>query len=141
MTREKVVVDLAPGEPSTAELLWARKVGDDQYELENVPIWAYGLALGDVVEAPILDDQRRHFKKLLRRSGLLTVRAAGPDSDREVLGRLYDVLKRNAVATERFSPSYAAFAMEPAVFAQLEKVVNEAERAGPIVVEIANEDS
>jgi uncharacterized protein DUF4265 len=143
MNREKIVVDLPPGmgTGTTAETLWGKEVGPNEYELENIPVWAYGLAFGDVVAANVADDGRRHFEKLLRKSGLLTVRAAGPDADRQTFSELCDMLQHRAVATERFSSSYVAFAMEPPDFSAVEPAIDDAERSGAIYVEIANDDS
>jgi hypothetical protein len=140
MKREKIIVDCPPGEPTTAELLWGKSVGDGRYEIENVPVWAYGLAYGDVVEADTREDGRKHFKKLINKGGLLTVRAAGPRADKEAFNALCEMLQRHAVATERYSPSYAAFAMEPAAFAEVETAIAEAERSAGIHVEIANDE-
>ena len=138
--REKIVVDLPPGEPTAAELVWGKLVGDNRYEIENVPIWVYGLAYGDVVEADTREDGRKHFKKVLNKGGLLTVRAAGPNADKEVFDGLCEMLQRHAVATERFSPSYVAFAMEPTAFAQVESAIAQAERSGRIYIEVANDE-
>jgi hypothetical protein len=141
MKREKIVIDLPPGElKTTAESVWGKRVGDDRYELENVPVWAYGLAYGDVVEANTGEDGRKHFRKLLSKGGLLTVRAAGPEADQDTFNKLYEELKRHAVAYERFSPSYAAFAMDPGAFAKVERTIDDAERSGAIHVEIANDE-
>lgn len=109
IVREKIIVDLPPGEPTTAELVWGKLVGDNRYEIANVPIWVFGLAYGDVVEADTREDGRRHFKKVLDKGGLLTVRAAGPGADRDVFDRLCEKLQRHAVATERFSPQLRCF--------------------------------
>lgn len=140
MNRDKIVIDLPPGVASTAELLWGKSVGPDQYELENVPIWAYGLAYGDIIETRRGADGRRHFERVLKPSGLLTVRAAGPTADREKFSELIELLQRHAVATERYSASYAAFAMEPAAFAEIEPIVDDAARGDDIHVEVANDD-
>jgi Domain of unknown function (DUF4265) len=139
--REQIVVDLPSGEPATAELLWARRLRDGAYELENVPVWAYGLAYQDVIHAETGDDGRKHFTKLVQKSGLLTVHAAGPDANKEVFESLLQELEVNAVATERYTRSYAAFAMEPQAFSKMERRIDGLERTEPIFVEIANDDS
>ena len=51
----KIIVPLEQDEdgypPVGAERLWARYVGDGRYEIDNIPFFARGLALGDVVSA------------------------------------------------------------------------------------------
>ena len=84
----KVVVDLPVGDQATAEVLWGFALGAHRYQLRSVPIWAYGLAFEDVVEGKIEADTRVHFTKVRQRSGLLTVRIAGPDAPQGVLAEL-----------------------------------------------------
>jgi hypothetical protein len=134
------VVDLPPGSPASAELLWGKEVAPGQYEIENVPIWAYGIAYGDVVSTIAGDDDRIHFSKVLRKGGLLTVRAAGPSADREVFSQLCETMQHRAVATGRYSPSYCAFAMDPQTFRELESRIDDMALAGNIEVEIANDE-
>ena len=41
------------------EAMWARPVGDDLYEIDNLPFYAYGINLGDVVRAVAPDDESK----------------------------------------------------------------------------------
>ncbi len=43
-----------PNEDGTAEVetLWATSLGDDKYQIDNSPFWAYGVSWEDVVFAP-----------------------------------------------------------------------------------------
>lgn len=52
------------------EQLWARKLDNGQYEICCIPIFAYGLALGDVVEI----DQGFMIINLSQKSGRVTIR-------------------------------------------------------------------
>jgi len=52
------------------EQLWARKLDSGQYEICCIPIFAYGLALGDVVEI----DQGYMISKISQKSGRVTIR-------------------------------------------------------------------
>lgn len=72
----KVVVDIAHRQLANAEVLWARVLGDDFYEIRNVPFHAYGLNLLDVVRAVALGvDLRPRVKEVVRASGHRTLRA------------------------------------------------------------------
>jgi hypothetical protein len=37
--------------PFTREGVWAKPLGEDRFEVDNVPFYAYGVSLGDVVRA------------------------------------------------------------------------------------------
>lgn len=52
------------------EQLWARKIDKDHYEICCIPMFAYGLALGDVVEI----DQRLMIINISQKSGRVTIR-------------------------------------------------------------------
>lgn len=136
----KVVIDLPPGDLASAETLWCAEIAPGRYQLLNVPLWAYGLAYEDVIEAEMAEDQRLHYVRLAQRSGLLTVRVAGPDADPASYERLISVLQRRASATERYDSTYCAFAMSQESLGGCEEEIDAAEREGMIQVEIANED-
>jgi hypothetical protein len=53
--------------------------------------------------------------------------------------RLRDTLKQHAIATERYTSKYAAFAMEPEGFSSVLTAVDKAEQSGAIFVEVAND--
>jgi Domain of unknown function (DUF4265) len=136
----KIVVDLPAGAAASAEVLWGAAIDERRYELRSVPIWAYGLAFEDIVEAAVGPDGRNHLSALVRRSGLLTVRVAGPDAPREMFMRLRDVLAQHAVAAEHYSASYSAFAIAPVEFERVLPIVDGAEQSGQLFVEVANEE-
>jgi hypothetical protein len=71
----KVYVDLPNHWWMTGESLWARALGDDLYQLENVPFCAYGLNFGDVVLAVSEDESKKpQVRSVVRRSGHNTLR-------------------------------------------------------------------
>jgi len=49
----KIAFDLEPSDfhYHSSETLWANYLGDDNYQLDNTPIFAYGVSYGDIVEA------------------------------------------------------------------------------------------
>ena len=73
----KVHVDLPNHWWHKEEALWARPLGDDAYEIDDIPCCAYGLNCGDVVlatqDAP---DLQPEVRSVLRRSGNQTLRAS-----------------------------------------------------------------
>ena len=57
------------------ELLWARPLGNDAYEIAKMPFCAYGLNCGDVVLAtPDAPELKPEVRSVLRRSGNRTLR-------------------------------------------------------------------
>jgi hypothetical protein len=51
----KVRIDLTPivedgWPPSTAEWLWAQDLGDERYCRDNIPVYARGVAVGNIVQ-------------------------------------------------------------------------------------------
>jgi len=51
--RFKLLVEIDPIEwhGMSSELLWVTKTGPDLYRLDNSPLYAYGLSMGDIVRA------------------------------------------------------------------------------------------
>ena len=56
------------------ESLWALPLGDDLYEIRNIPFYAYFINWGDVVKAPENEDQIPEVKEVVRTSGHETFR-------------------------------------------------------------------
>jgi hypothetical protein len=77
----KIYVEL-PNHPSVAgESMWAREVGQNRYELRNIPFHAYALNFLDVVEAVAGElDERPVVRRLIRRSGHQTLRICFDES-------------------------------------------------------------
>jgi hypothetical protein len=60
---------------ANVETLWAYELGDDKYRLDNFPLYAYAVSVGDVVYAPFdADEGRPTFKSVLEKSGNRTLR-------------------------------------------------------------------
>ena len=141
--RDKLVIDLPADEETSAETLWAVKDADNGnlFKLDNVPMLAYGLALGDLVRAELRDDDRWHFVKMVKPSGLLTVRVAGPHVEESRFAGVVALLKPNSIASERLSERYIGYAMEPAAFAKVESAIDDiiGSDSEEFAVEIAND--
>jgi len=62
--------------PVSAEWLAATKAGDDAYAIDSIPIFATGIALGDVVDVEPDDQGQLIVGHIARRSGNSTYRVA-----------------------------------------------------------------
>jgi hypothetical protein len=60
--------------PVRTESVWARPVGDDEYELENIPWFARGFAIGDRVRAERDDEGALTARDKVAWSGRYTIR-------------------------------------------------------------------
>ncbi len=70
-----VYVDLPNHWAASGEALWAQPLGDNLYELLNVPFFAYDLNFLDIVEATSgWPDLKIQVRRVVRRSGHRTVR-------------------------------------------------------------------
>lgn len=57
------------------EILWAYELGADKYRLDNLPFFAYGVSVADVVLAPFVDEEGfPTFQQVLEKSGNRTIR-------------------------------------------------------------------
>src|SRR5579871_6873678 len=71
----KVFVDLPNHWDTSGESMWARALGDDQYELQNSPFSAYDLNYLDIVVATSSDPTKTpQIHRIERRSGHRTLR-------------------------------------------------------------------
>lgn len=66
-------VDAEGYPPFGVETLWAIELGQDQYRLDNIPFFAVGVSLGDIVVAPLADG-RPTFSIVRQRGGHATLR-------------------------------------------------------------------
>jgi Domain of unknown function (DUF4265) len=56
------------------ETLWAHDLGSGRYRLDNLPWYAYGISVGDVVEAVASDGGQFTFSRIVEKSGNRTLR-------------------------------------------------------------------
>lgn len=91
----KVLFRVAKDDGSAhAETLWATALGNDEFELDNSPFYAYSVSWKDVVYAPIDSTEGvATFERIVKKSGHRTVRVIfdppvedGNDSDRVLQG-------------------------------------------------------
>ena len=80
----RVHVDLPHHWATSGESMWARALGNDLYELDNVPFGAYGLNYGDVVFAtPDGPGLAPEIRSVVELSGHRTLRVFFSDSVRQ----------------------------------------------------------
>jgi hypothetical protein len=104
----KVYIDLPNHWAVGGESMWAHPLGDDVYEIRNVPFYAYGLNFLDVVKAvPASPDLKPSVVSVVRASGHRTLRVMFPESTPEsqcipLLESLRDLGASLEGATKRF---------------------------------------
>jgi len=103
----KVHIDLPNHWWFKGESLWAKDLGDDLYEIQNVPFCAYGLNCLDVVHAIADDaDLKPEIRSVVRRSGNQTARLFFDDeSTREQQKPYLDKIISMGAWTERANES------------------------------------
>jgi len=111
----KIIVDLPNHFFVGAESMWASPLGDDLFEIRNIPCYAYGLNFLDVVRAVARDsDSKPEVLELIRPSGHRTLRVIFLDERSkpeqfELLRQLSDLGGTFEAAT----PSHFAIDVEP----------------------------
>ena len=93
-TLEKVIVELYKHwSGSGAERMWAKPLGDDLFELQNIPFYSYEVNFGDIVHA--VSDVPEHWPtmdRVVTTSGNQTVRVIFKDATEEQKKRLLSFL-------------------------------------------------
>jgi hypothetical protein len=111
----KVHVDLPNHWATGGESMWALELGEDLYEIRNVPFFAYNLNFGDVVLATAdSPDLKPEVRRVVRRSGNHTIRIIFHEEKEEATrGDLLRTLKPLSVSIERATASQFALDLEP----------------------------
>jgi hypothetical protein len=111
----KVHIDLPNHWGTGGESMWARDLGGGLFELQNVPFYAYGLSLNDVVRAVSPDPTlKAEVQELVRPSGHHTLRVVFTNgSSVEAQSLVLDPLTKLGVTFERASPKYLALDVSP----------------------------
>ena len=111
----KVHLDLPNHWATGGESMWAVDLGDDLYELRNVPFYAYGLNANDVVRAIALaPDLKPEVTAVVRRSGHRTLRLFFKgDVEQAKILPLLDSLAPLLVSFEGVDHFYFALDLEP----------------------------
>lgn len=70
----KIQLRHVDGDRVEIETPWAKRVGLNLYELDNLPWYAYGVSCGDVVEAVSSEGGLPEVQHVVRKSGNRTIR-------------------------------------------------------------------
>jgi hypothetical protein len=86
----RLVRDADDYPPADWEHLWAIPRGADQFELDNIPFFAQGVAAGDLVAAQRDNEQQLIFERVIQSGGHSTVRVImfDPDQKAAIRGEL-----------------------------------------------------
>ena len=108
------------GDRGDVETLWADPLGDDQYALDNLPWYAYGVSLGDVVAARPDEQGQLWLETVVRKSGNRTVRVIleVDETSREMTFEsrsLLDGLKERGCSYEGANRVFVAVNIPPSV--------------------------
>ncbi|HVB65597.1 MAG TPA: DUF4265 domain-containing protein [Nitrolancea sp.] len=129
----KVVFPLDEG---PAETMWADDVGGGIYRLDNVPIFAYDVGLGDVFVGKSVDgDERLYFDRVVERSGDYTFRIIvledqWLDRRAEVEENLSRVRKFSSAESSWGTDGFAFNVLGKRDIEELESVLEEGARRG-----------
>lgn len=110
----KVHLDLPNHWWFKGESLWARPLGGDLYEIQNVPFCAYGLNCRDVVRAvPVNADEKPEVREVVRRSGNRTLRISFHELTKTQQSPLLDSLEAMGTWVERANDSFVCVNLPP----------------------------
>jgi hypothetical protein len=112
----KVHIDLPNHWWFKGESLWAKPLGDDLYEIQNVPFCAYGLNCRDVVRAtPDAPDLKPEIREVVRRSGNRTLRAhfTADEPDLDAQTPHLEAIAAMDAWVERANPKFVCINVNP----------------------------
>lgn len=107
------------------ETVWAVRVGEGRFELRNVPLFAYGVADNDVVEAVEFAPDMFEFTRVVERSGNRVVRVILADeapADTAAGKAIIAGLKALGCNYENFNGTWIGVVVPPGV--QLDRVAD-----------------
>ena len=115
--RVKIEFRVVDGDNVNVETPWAKRLGDNLYELDNSPFYAYNVSWKDVIEALPAADGMLEFKKIIRKSGHKTVRVIfdPPVNKSEASKTILDGMVDMGCSFEGANPAYIAVDIPPEV--------------------------
>lgn len=128
----KIHIDLPNHWATGGESMWAKPLGDNLYQIENVPFFAYGLNYLDIVRAESDSAERQpEIKELITPSGHRTFRVIfRKHIERQQQDEVLNSLKEFSISYERASANSISLDMQPSgdyqsVFDQLDELLKE----------------
>jgi hypothetical protein len=121
--------------PVRTESVWARPVGGDEYELENIPWFARGVAIGDRVRAERNAEAVLTVREMIAWSGRYTIRVipTGEGSSREQVEDVVAAFTPLGAECEGGLPAFKLVALDippTALLAEIKALLREGEAEG-----------
>jgi Domain of unknown function (DUF4265) len=117
-----------------AETMWADKLADHRYRLDNVPLFVYGVGLGDVFTVKRVDgDDRPYFDRVVERTPNWTYRLilAGVHGEDARRDELLSRVKAHARHSGIFQGTFVSLHVpESPQRDELDALIDEGEREG-----------
>ena len=137
----RVHVTLKGSDGISGESMWAFDLGDGRCQIDNIPFFAYGLNLGDVVRVAEHEGFRREVMENVEKSGNRTFRVAlEKGCSEESAEALVTKLRRMGVRLERGFSILLALSVPPeANYKAVRRCLLEWQATGRIDFEIADE--
>jgi hypothetical protein len=114
---ENIFVDLPNHWATGGESLWAFRLDDGTYQIDNVPFYAYGVNYRDIVRVDSsTPDQKPIVKEVVKPSGHRTIRVIFPkEVGKAEQAPIISVLEKMHVSAERAFEYYLALDIPPIV--------------------------
>jgi hypothetical protein len=114
----KVAVTLERDEdgypPFDSEDLWSTPVGEGRYRIESIPLFARGIAWGDIVTAVSEEEEELLFQEVVEPSGHSTVRLMVAKEE-EVPAILEHFERQGCTGENHFTPRLIALDVPPSI--------------------------
>ena len=111
----KVHIDLPNHWWFKGESLWAKSLGNDLYEIQNVPFCAYGLNCGDIVRAIAAEPGLKpEILEVVSRSGNETLRVSF-SIEKELQAPIVEAIEATGAWVERANPTFICINIPPTV--------------------------
>ncbi len=136
----KVHLDLPNHWWFKGESLWAKSLGGDLYEIQNVPFCAYGLNCGDVVRATSdAPDMKPEVREIVRRSGNGTLRVHF-NVNEEQQSPFLESIESTGAGVERANPTFVCINVPPgADYTKMRDFLEQQEASGVLEYETCEE--
>ena len=132
----KVHIDLPNHWWFKGESLWAKSLGGDLYEIQNVPFCAYDLNCGDIVHATAdAPDLKPEIRAVVRRSGNRTLRVSF-NVEQEDQQPYLQFIESKGAWVERAKPQFICINLPPGTsYEEVREYLNEQEGKGVLKYE------
>lgn len=136
----KVCIDLPNHWWLKGESFWAKALGNDLFEIQNVPFCAYGLNCGDIVRAiASAPNLKPEIKEVVTRSGNETLRVSFV-IEKEQQGPCIEAIEARGAWVERANSKFIAINIPPSAdIDDVRDYLDEQEASGTLYYETCEE--